>query len=235
MSSLSGAIQFIEGLDRTTLTVSDEDFEKHVEEAVSAIAAQNRESDISSPVQQISEKSALSEPEVTPRNSLEVTSMTPRRNNSRSGPSSSGGDGSSDDAVGGLLRTIQRPLSSIGRFLSDTDTNQDQRTNSGGPTRKLTPSIFQPPSAESEHAGQEAPVEKRHVQQYDAQEAAARQASAEAAEARRIQRAEHRTVVDTLCGMFPNLDREVIDDVVTQKQGRVGLAVDACLALTAGG
>lgn len=235
LSSLSGAIQFIEGLDRTTLTVSDEDFEKHVEEAVSAIAAQNRESDISSPVQQISEKSALSEPEVTPRNSLEVTSMTPRRNNSRSGPSSSGGDGSSDDAVGGLLRTIQRPLSSIGRFLSDTDTNQDQRTNSGGPTRKLTPSIFQPPSAESEHAGQEAPVEKRHVQQYDAQEAAARQASAEAAEARRIQRAEHRTVVDTLCGMFPNLDREVIDDVVTQKQGRVGLAVDACLALTAGG
>lgn len=81
---------------------------------------------------------------------------------------------------------------------------------------------------------QDGQSEKRGVQQYDAQEAAARQASAEAAEARRIQRAEHRTVVETLCGMFPNLDREVIDDVVRQKQGRVGLAVDACLALTAG-
>jgi len=235
LSSLSGAIQFIEGLDRTTLTVSDEDFEKYVEEAVSAIAAQNREIDLSSPVQQISEKSGLSEPEVTPRNSLEVTSMTPRRNNSRSGPSSGSGDGSSDDAVGGLLRTIQKPLSSIGRFLSDTDTHQESRASSQAPTRKQSSSVFQPSNAESENASQERQVENRHVQQYDAQEAAARQASAEAAEARKIQRAEHRTVVDTLCGMFPNLDREVIDDVVTQKQGRVGLAVDACLALTAGG
>jgi hypothetical protein len=32
--------------------------------------------------------------------------------------------------------------------------------------------------------------------------------------------------------MFPDLDREVISDVVTQKEGRVGLAVDACLALS---
>ncbi|KAK5946957.1 hypothetical protein PMZ80_001102 [Knufia obscura] len=235
LSSLSGAIQFIEGLDRTTLTVSDEDFEKHVEEAVSAIAAQNRETDVTSPVQQISEKSGSAEPEVTPRNSMEVTAATPRRNNSRSGPSSGGGDGSSDDAVGGLLRTIQRPLSSIGRFLSDTDTHQDQRNNAPAPTRKLSPSVFQPPGPEAENGSHEPQADKRRVQQYDAQEAAARQASAEAAEARRIQRAEHRTVVDTLCGMFPNLDREVIDDVVRQKQGRVGLAVDACLALTAGG
>jgi hypothetical protein len=35
----------------------------------------------------------------------------------------------------------------------------------------------------------------------------------------------------TLAGMFPNLDREIIDDVVREKEGRVGLAVDACLAL----
>ena len=35
LSSLSGAIQFIEGLDRTTLTVSDDDFERNVEIAVS--------------------------------------------------------------------------------------------------------------------------------------------------------------------------------------------------------
>jgi hypothetical protein len=53
--------------------------------------------------------------------------------------------------------------------------------------------------------------------------------------------------------MFPNLDKDVIDDVVRLKEGRsvidpfplparsadvphrVGLAVDACLALSAGG
>lgn len=34
-----------------------------------------------------------------------------------------------------------------------------------------------------------------------------------------------------LTGMFPDLDREIIDDVVREKQGRVGLAVDACLSL----
>jgi hypothetical protein len=77
--------------------------------------------------------------------------------------------------------------------------------------------------------------ERPRIGTYDVQEAAARQASAEAAEARRIQRAEHNNVVETLFGMFPNLDRDVIEDVVKAKDGRVGLAVDACLALTAGG
>lgn len=38
-----------------------------------------------------------------------------------------------------------------------------------------------------------------------------------------------------LTAMFPQLDREVIRDVVRIKEGRVGLAVDACLALSAGG
>jgi len=36
----------------------------------------------------------------------------------------------------------------------------------------------------------------------------------------------------TLQGMFPDLDKEVISDVVRQKEGRVGMAVDACLALS---
>jgi hypothetical protein len=54
----------------------------------------------------------------------------------------------------------------------------------------------------------------------NAEDAAARQASAEAAEAHRIQRAEHTNVVETLAGMFPDLDREIISDVVVQKEGR---------------
>lgn len=32
--------------------------------------------------------------------------------------------------------------------------------------------------------------------------------------------------------MFPDLDSEVISDVVRVKEGRIGLAVDACLALS---
>ena len=239
LSSLSGAIQFIEGLDRTTLTVSDEDFERNVEVAVSEIAAQNREAEALSPRPTFNEKAAVAEPELTPRNSMEVTA-SPRRPFVRDG--SGGGLSSSseeNDAVAGLLRTIQRPLSTIGRIFSD-DTSPEQSSSQQSSSR-LSPMLFNTPKGGDERRASQTPVLDQHQRPpnregpYDAQEAAARQASAEASEARKIQRAEHKTVVDTLCGMFPNLDREVIDDVVRQKQGRVGLAVDACLALTAGG
>ncbi|KAL6242934.1 hypothetical protein RBB50_010034 [Rhinocladiella similis] len=230
LSSLSGAIQFIENLDRTTLTVSDEDFERNVELAVSEIAAQNREAEAISPRALYREKSSIAEPELTPRNSVDVTSTSPiRRDPSRMNSSSEGG---ADDGVTSILRSIQKPLSTIGRIFSDQDTSQEpsaapsptpqQQQQQQQQGTRLSPSVFQQVSADG------------RVPSYDAQEAAARQASAEAAEARRIQRQEHRTVVETLCGMFPNLDKEVIDDVVRQKEGRVGLAVDACLALTAG-
>ncbi|EXJ58599.1 hypothetical protein A1O7_06026 [Cladophialophora yegresii CBS 114405] len=229
LSSLSGAIQFIEGLDRTTLTVSDEEFERNVENAVAEIAEQNRQNEALSPIAGFAEKSSLAEPELTPRNSMDVTSTSRspiRRDSNRQNTSS--GDGS-DDSVAGLLRTIQRPLSTIGRIFSDQDTSSQERRPSPNPAPRppprLSPSVFQPPPSQPQAGA---------VPSYDAQESAARQASAEAAEARRISRVEHRTVVDTLCGMFPNLDKEVIDDVVRQKEGRVGLAVDACLALTAG-
>ncbi|RAL63813.1 hypothetical protein DID88_003456 [Monilinia fructigena] len=49
LSSLMGAIQFIENLDRTTLTISDEDFERNVEAAVSAIAEKAPSRDCSKP------------------------------------------------------------------------------------------------------------------------------------------------------------------------------------------
>ena len=239
LSSLSGAVQFIEGLDRTTLTISDEDFERNVEAAVSEIAAQNREAEALSPRTTFREKSTVAEPELTPRNSLDVTA-TPRRPMRESGSGGVSSSSEENDAVAGLLRTIQRPLSTIGRIFSD-DTSPDQSSVQQG-TSRLSPLLFNTPKLGApDRTSSQTPVLAQHQRpperqgQYDAQEAAARQASAEAAEARRIQRAEHKTVVETLCGMFPNLDKEVIDDVVRQKQGRVGLAVDACLALTAGG
>ncbi|KAJ5217364.1 hypothetical protein N7468_010372 [Penicillium chermesinum] len=212
LSSLSGAIQFIESLDRTSLTVSDEEFERNVEAAVSAIAEENRETE------PIAEK---------PRAHPTPTSRPPQP---QSGPSRREASQSSDDdssaPVAGLLRTIQKPLSTIGRMFSedsDAPPPQDrplQPATTPQPAQtRLNPNVYQPPRSSSEG---------RH-----AQDAAARQASAEDAEARRIQRAEHNNVVETLSNMFPNLDRDVIDDVVKMKEGRVGLAVDACLALSA--
>lgn len=90
--------------------------------------------------------------------------------------------------------------------------------------------MYQPPrsSSEGRRSGDErsrpsrdgSGAQKNLSRVLDAQDAAARQASAEDAQARRIQRAEHNNVVETLSNMFPNLDRDVIDDVVKMKEGR---------------
>ena len=213
-----GAIQFIENLDRTSLTISDEEFEKNVEAAVSVIAERHKEEMPSPPPPpprnlihpQFSEKSGLSQPEVTPRNSIEAEYSTPRRSTSSrdtSGPLP-GNDGSVDGtAVSGLLRTIQKPLSSIGRMFSEDQANASQRNQSGpalppGPPPRLSPAVFQPPRHSNE--ARRSVEESRSVgnpnqsqeRKLSAEDAAARQASAEAAEAQRIQRAEHKTVVE---------------------------------------
>ena len=207
LSSLSGAIQFVENLDRTSLTISDEEFERNVELAVSQIAERNREAELSnSPGQYVSEKSRLSEPEITPRHSTDATYSSPtKRLRNEAQPA----DSEENAAVAGLLRTIQRPLSTIGRIFSEEGSTQSSKsgpasTPQPGSTPRLSPSVFQVPRDSStqdgsedgsiqNQAGNKAP---RPVQHYDVQEAAARQASAEAAEARRIQRAEHRNVVE---------------------------------------
>lgn len=38
--------------------------------------------------------------------------------------------------------------------------------------------------------------------------------------------------IRTLQGMFPNLEKEIIEDVVRAQDGNIGRAVDACLALS---
>lgn len=115
-------------------------------------------------------------------------------------------------------------------FSDEPDSSQDRPTHpvatpqSGAPPR-LSPNVYQPPrnSSEDRRSGERPRAQQqlaRVLGVQDAQDAAARQASAEDAEARRIQRAEHNDVVETLSNMFPNLDRDVIDDVVKMKEGR---------------
>lgn len=217
-----GAIQFIENLDRTSLTISDEDFEKNVEAAVSVIAERHKEVEIPQSPQsrhpthpQISEKSGLSQPEVVPRNSIEVEYSTPRRpTSSRDYPRSVPGNDGSDDhtAVSGLLRTIQRPLSSLGRMFSDDPSNAQQpgtRAQAGpafppDPPQRLSPAVFQPPRNSndmirpSEGARVVEKSSRSPERKLSAEDAAARQASAETAEAQRIQRAEHQDVVESV-------------------------------------
>ncbi|KAI9051130.1 hypothetical protein LZ554_005232 [Drepanopeziza brunnea f. sp. 'monogermtubi'] len=191
LSSLLGAVQFIENLDRTSLTISDEEFEKNVEAAVSAIAEKHQAQEVVEPPPptQLSEKSTLSRPQMRRR----IFSEEAGPSHSQSGPA---------------------------------------RTPLPGNTPRMTPA---PQISSDAPQGLPRPPTTQDNSQRSrrtAEDAAARQASAEAAEAHRIQRAEHANVVETLAGMFPDLDREIISDVVTEKEGRVGLAVDACLALS---
>jgi Rab5 GDP/GTP exchange factor len=242
ISSLMGAIQFIEALDRTSLTVTDADFEKNVEAAVSAIAERHSaegqrpsmEAGPSSrqllqPSPQImSEKSALSRAEVTPRNSLDAERIQPNRSPSRRTAFRTEvvNDPEEDTAVAGLLRTIQKPLSTIGRIFSD-DGEANTNTSTTPPNYPgRAPATPRPPaSASASYQNPTQPVPpprpaQPSPQRMNAEDAAALQASAEAEQARKLQAKEHEVVVETLQGMFPGLDRDVIDDVVRMKEGR---------------
>jgi hypothetical protein len=197
-----GAVQFIENMDRTTLTITDAEFEANVEAAVSAIAEKHQAANsprIPDRNQQVfNEKSPLSPTEPAPR----------RSRDDQTRKSYEGTNSNDTMAMGGLLKTIQNPLSTIGRIFSD-DGGQ-----SSAPSPPVPPTTPRPP-----HPGSTAQrPSSRHA--LSAEEAAARQASAEAAEAQRLHRAEHANVVETLSGMFPDLDKEIISDVVHQKQGR---------------
>lgn len=215
-----GAIQFIENMDRTTLTITDEEFEANVEAAVSAIAEKHRTESPPPPPSQSEKPSSLQPPGVTgsssssTRPSLDVDAAlrpsTPRLSSSSNEGRESGEYSASEEkaAITGLLRTIQKPLSTIGRIFSDDGAAPVEAGGSGAPGPARTP---QPERNEGD-------VRARQV--LSAEEAAARQASAEVAEAHRLHRAEHANVVETLAGMFPDLDREIISDVVYQKEGR---------------
>ncbi|KAM3507796.1 hypothetical protein MY11210_006999 [Beauveria gryllotalpidicola] len=239
LSSLMGAVQFVENMDRTSLTISDEEFEKSVEAAVSAIAERNQA--LSPTIRQqatFSEKPAWGAGGHS--NSHEGASPSSAR------PSYDGetepGEGA---AISGLLRTIQRPLTTIGRMFSDepspspsSGTSSTRPHSTSVPLRSSQDGDSLPRRSAEQVRASARPQQQEQQQQQpaprilSAEEAAARQASAETAEAQRLQRAEHANVVETLAGMFPDLDKDVISDVVYEKEGRVGLAVDACLALS---
>ncbi len=204
MSSLLGAVQFIENLDRTNLTVNDEEFERNVEAAVSSIAEQNeqeeRNAQASSPSHlPFNEKSSLSRAEVTTRNSTDAERSSPLRASARGSTETAiSDDGEEKAAVAGLLRTIQKPLSTIGRLFSEDSTvaqlsrSSDRRTITPQPA--ASPRRSPPPAHDSSLPPGSTAEDQRS--RLAAEDAAARQANWEAAEAHKIQAAEHATVVE---------------------------------------
>jgi hypothetical protein len=212
-----GTVHFIENMDRTTLTISDDEFERNVEAAVSAIAEKHRPRTPPAPQEaQWPEKQGALQPpgESSTRRSLEVGEPSAPRRSTSSNEATGNESGIEDQAaIGSLLRSIQNPLTTIGRMFSDEST-----APSSAPR---TPAQNPSPRQSSDRPREERPT-SRHQQQHQlsAEEAAARQASAETAEAQRLHRTEHANIVETLAGMFPDLDKDIISDVVYQKEGR---------------
>jgi len=232
-----GAIQFIESLDRSSLTITDAEFEKNVEAAVAAIAekpapppgapAADDENSSRTPGRQYLDGAAGEGStggrlrSVSPRpiqEKIPFTSGGSNYNNSNNRPNNNSNNDQDDPtaAVAGLLRTIQKPLSTIGRMFGEATgpAASEMDTPVGGPLRDRSPTS-QGRGAARVGGGKGGPGGGMN-----AEEAAARQASAETAEALRIQRAEHDDVVEILKNMFPGLDKDLISDVVVQKEGR---------------
>lgn len=213
-----GAIQFIESLDRSSLTITDEEFERNVEVAVAAIAEKHTtpppaQPDVQRssrrPVRQSSDRAGESSStmqlrSVSPRPIQEKPPLSQPPGNSNNSGNNSSNSTSSDDpapAVSGILRTIQKPLSMI---FGDATVPGTSGVETTGPSGHQSST----------------PVSRRATARMNAEEAAARQASAETAEALRIQRAEHENVVEILASMFPALDKDLISDVVVQQDRR---------------
>ena len=203
--SKMGAIQFIESLDRTSLTISDDEFEKNVEAAVSAIAERESRfrgspSNGSGTSNMIEAQNAIQIPTASIKNSEIVRGLHVR------GAEEEAVEHDSDEkaAVSGLLRSIQRPLSNIGRIFSEEASSQFPGTLKGTHAaaappetpQRLSPALFQPPRNHYDDEEQSRALQPSSTLPFTAEDAAARQSSAEAAEARKIHRAEHQSVVE---------------------------------------
>ena len=205
-----GAVHFIENMDRTSLTITDDEFEHNVEAAVSAIAEKHKSmSPVVSQQATFSEKVPFGMGEAGQSATAPGDGVSPRQ-------SLEGDSNNENPAITTLLKSFQRPLTTIGRMFSEEPGASSEQDNaprtSHAPNRSLAPTSGDTAGERSSRPS------SRHT--LSAEEAAARQASAETAEAQKLQRAEHANVVETLSGMFPDLDKEVISDVVYQKEGR---------------
>lgn len=237
-----GAIAFIENLDRSSLTITAEEFERNVEAAVAAIAERP-----SPPPEKLPPKpqTPITNPNPTAANPARPSSSSSASASTRSRPvtpntAPTTTDGAPSEitdekaAVAGLLRTIQKPLTTIGRIFSDDSgaanpntstpatpsSHDDALLTAVGGRRHQTLRRAGAESDQHPHQQQQQQQQQQHRPRLTAEDAAARQASAEAEEARRIGRMEYENVVEILKGMFPALDREVSGDVVRMKEGR---------------
>lgn len=144
-----------------------------------------------------------------------------------------------DGTVAGLLRAIQKPLSNIGRILSEempskTPSSLDHRISN----TVVTPHLQSSDDSIYEENFGNANYEQNQGSILRLEDPAAQQVSGQALEARRNQSTTYDNIVEWGCSfdlfeksanevvtrtmtiMFPDLDRDVIEDIVRLKKGR---------------
>jgi hypothetical protein len=241
-----GAIQFIENMDRTSLTVTDAEFEQNVEAAVSEIAERDRSHDALSASIVASDKSRANPSGNGPIDAHQRLSDSMERYSHAPSTSSTTSREVSGDAaaVGSIIRSIQKPLSSIGRMFSEDTSNRKQThgsdfANSEDPTRRLSPSVFQPPRRSDSYSRMKGDSGRGETTNNGSAIDTDYQMDVDRTTSTRAQGVEHQDVIEyvkspmfydvrarthlaprTLVGMFPDLDLDVIEDVVRMKDGR---------------
>lgn len=216
LSSLQGAISFIEALDRSSLSISDEEFSKNVDSSVKIMSAKAQKI--------IDENNSNRNPPLTPDLTGVSVPASPKGANQsisskpekaltpgKSGNSSPSGSLTPSAVLQNSAGLLTAPFRSLSKILS---------------TESVSPVLSPSPPNETKVN------DTKQLPKTSPEELAARQISAEEEEARRISNLEFESVVETLSQMFSILDRDIIKDIVIEKQGRVGAAVDACLSLT---
>lgn len=203
-----GAIQFIENLDRTTLTISDSEFERNVETAVFAIAERHTKETPLSVRRSDSQMPASSDTEMISQSATDPDSLIV--GSSRLSEADKRSDGRI--AVNGILRTIQKPIISMGSIFSDetptslhsTEGNRfgDHPDLGSPPFTGLSQAAFQPPR--NSHDGRRAHDAIRAtvdtnpalVSRLSSDATLVRQASSDMAHVQQLQRDEHDDVVE---------------------------------------
>lgn len=240
LSSLQGAVSFIETLDRSSLSISDEEFNRNVDASVKTMSTKAQET-------LDSQGHNLKNPPLTP---TQPSANTPDRTSSpktanpmegsidpklrRAGTPTQGritpsGSLTPSAVLQNSAGLLAAPFKSLSKLFESEPASP---VSTPSPTESQNiPLVYSATEATVISQDKGNPEDSKVVSKTSPEELAARQISAEEQEARRISDLEFESVVETLSQMFPLLDREVIVDVVTEKQGRVGAAVDTCLSL----
>ncbi|EEB07729.1 guanyl-nucleotide exchange factor Vps901 [Schizosaccharomyces japonicus yFS275] len=243
LSTLEGALSFIQNLDRSSLTISEEDFNTNIENSLQRME-QDKAERHAIKTQQADNSQSASRPSASSYDFLASTSQ--------------------------VLKSLQKPISSLTRLFNDpitkltssgqntpnssvsisstpSQTPHEEAAKPAEPGKQLVQSISQleleleradrvgsPSSSVASIAVPTPKYATRPVHYHENSKAlrAARTASLETAEAERIKTRERQEAISALRAMFPAFDTDVIEMVLTAQQGRLGSSVDSLLEMS---